>query len=422
MIKHYFLRALSIGVHSDLSEGKKLAVQIATLDGYWTVVVTFFYVLYAFYRGVFPLFEVHLAGFVLTLLGIWLLWKRRYDAGRALLHFTGLGLIFLTTDAIGANSGAEFFYFTSIAIPFVTFNFEEQWKGNLLTAIACVVFLLQLQIGHHLFMAPTVATEGDRFSAIAFVISYFLIVFGIGRRQLKIAHEEIKRQQNEVFHSSQLIALGEMAAGIAHEINNPLQVLSLQLLVLKDKAQKDFDEVSKMDATINKMAKMVQSLKHLSRNPGNDHKENYLFSKVLEDVLMVSSDRMRDNGISLTVEGECSHNLSGHPIHISQVLMNLLNNSIDAIKNLEEKWVEISVAKKNDFIEVSVTDSGRGIHPEIATKMMNAFYTTKKPSEGTGLGLSISKTIIERNRGTLFYDPSSFYTKFVILLPVSISK
>ena len=103
---------------------------------------------------------------------------------------------------------------------------------------------------------------------------------------------------------------------------------------------------------------------------------------------------------------------------ISQVLLNLLNNSFDAIAGDPEAWVELSVYQKNEYIEISIVDSGKGISPEIQQKIMHPFFTTKEIGKGTGLGLSISKEIVKSHGGKFFVELDSANTKFVIQIPI----
>jgi C4-dicarboxylate-specific signal transduction histidine kinase len=133
----------------------------------------------------------------------------------------------------------------------------------------------------------------------------------------------------------------------------------------------------------------------------------------------ISSDRIDRKGVTLTIKGSSDQMLSGHLVQMSQVLINLLNNSIDAIKESAEKWVELEVRETINSVQIMVTDSGNGIAPEIAEKIMMPFYTTKGPQAGTGLGHSISQSIVEKHGGILYYDRSYPNTRFVIELPIA---
>ncbi|WP_408097078.1 sensor histidine kinase [Peredibacter sp. HCB2-198] len=419
-LKACFLKALSIGVHPGLDEGKKFAIQVATLDAYWTVVAFVFYILHTYKAGQITLCYFFIGSTLAIFLGIWFIRKHHYDIARPLIHQVGLYAIFVSADALGPESGLEYYYFTSVLVPHITFSLEELWKGAILSATACILLVTQHILGTGLLFSGMVPDPNEKLIAICFVMLFTLSVLTVARWRLLYAQKEITKQQNELIHSSNLVALGEMTGGIAHEINNPLQSLTLQITVLKDKlkGQEVEEHLNSIDETVFKMGKMVQGLKDLSRNDSQDPPESFPFSKVLDDVVAISTERLTHLDIMLSVQGDTSHVVRGHSVQISQVLLNLLNNSTDAIQGLPDRWIWINVQKKSSFLQVSVVDSGRGIKDEIAAKMMNPFFTTKEPSKGTGLGLSISKSIIERNNGSLFYDPAHFNTRFVILLPL----
>src|SRR6185312_3312229 len=110
--------------------------------------------------------------------------------------------------------------------------------------------------------------------------------------------------------------------------------------------------------------------------------------------------------------------IHARPSQISQVLLNLLNNGLDAIRTMTQPWIEIAVVKCEDLVEISVTDSGHGIPNHIANRMMEPFFTTKEVGSGTGLGLAISRGIIEDHHGKFYYDQESANTRFVVALPL----
>ena len=105
------------------------------------------------------------------------------------------------------------------------------------------------------------------------------------------------------------------------------------------------------------------------------------------------------------------------PSQISQALLNLLNNSFDAVANLSHAWVRLDVVERDGSVELSVTDSGKGIAPELREKILQPFFTTKELGQGVGLGLSISNGLIESHRGMLRMDTRSSNTRFVVTLP-----
>ena len=417
-IFHYFLY---FGVKPSLSEGKKLAIQLATLDAYWSLVTIAFYIDRFIGLGADLIVWSYSAAFFLVSLGLWFFRKGYYDSGRILIHLTTLFCVFLGVDSAGIYSGAEYFYFTSMAIPFVIFTPDEQWKGNILALIAGCTLIGQMIVGTGLLSVADTSTLEDKIVAVLFVSVYFPLIFGVGRRQLNLAHKETERQYNELIQSSKMIALGELSSSIAHEINNPLQSLTLQLTVMKD-VFKDPDlaeQLSRMDRVIFKMASMVKGLKDLARNSSDDPFEEFLLSDSLDDVTILTRSRLQEEDIAFSIVGDHDFILRGKQVQISQVLINLLNNAIDAVKDLPEKCIKVLIEQEGGVLLIKVMDSGSGIPREVKANMMNPFFTTKAPSKGTGLGLTISKSLIEKNGGRIFYDEASLSTTFVIEMPLS---
>jgi signal transduction histidine kinase len=107
------------------------------------------------------------------------------------------------------------------------------------------------------------------------------------------------------------------------------------------------------------------------------------------------------------------------PIELGQVFINLLNNSFDAISDLEEKVIWIKIHQIQNSIRISFIDSGKGIPQEIERRMFDPFFTTKPVGKGVGIGMSISKKIIEMHRGTIQVDRNSPFTKIDITIPIN---
>lgn len=109
--------------------------------------------------------------------------------------------------------------------------------------------------------------------------------------------------------------------------------------------------------------------------------------------------------------------LKCRPVQISQVILNLLNNAYDAIQPLDERWIHIAAFKKDQYIELQITDSGLGIPRDVAEKIMQPFYSTKDVGKGTGLGLSISSGIVRDHGGELVLDVGAKNTRFIVRFP-----
>lgn len=237
---------------------------------------------------------------------------------------------------------------------------------------------------------------------------------------------QIKEKEQKLIESSKMSSLGEMAGGIAHEINNPLAIISGKANVLKGQVKAGnmdpavFElELGKISSTVIRIAKIIKGLRSFSRNAEADSMELVPVSRIIEDTLELCRERFRNHSIELRVNSiDESIQLKCRPAQMCQVLLNLLGNSYDAIEQLSEKWIAIDVSTNQYFTIISVTDCGQGIPKDIVNKMMSPFFTTKEVGKGTGLGLSISKGIIEEHGGSFEYDHASKNTRFVIKLPI----
>lgn len=241
------------------------------------------------------------------------------------------------------------------------------------------------------------------------------------RRALDQALErekELAAAQAQLVATAKMASLGEMAAGVAHEINNPVAIIHARAALLKgtktdlsvEKMKQGLDVISRMAERI---ATIVKGLRAFSQNSDHEPMSETSVQRILDDTWSFCRDRFQENGVELRVRGEKDTRLVCRPIQISQVLLNLLGNAFDSVEGLEEKWVELDVKAQEKNVSISVTDSGVGISEAVAQRMMEPFFTTKEVGRGTGLGLSISKGIVESHEGRLYYDASSTHTRFV---------
>lgn len=240
------------------------------------------------------------------------------------------------------------------------------------------------------------------------------------------SQEKVIAQQAALTASSKLSSLGEMAGGVAHEINNPLAVisqLSAQVIELVDEVPIDQSTIkmmlNKIDSTTQRIAQIVKGLRTFSRDAKNDSYENVTIAQLLEDTFSFCKERMRTHGIKLIVDDFPKEvSIEARVTELSQVVLNLLNNSCDALEKVEEKWIRVSVSKTQHTVSLSIIDSGTGIDESVRSKIFNPFFTTKELGKGTGLGLSISIGIIQSHGGTLTLDQNQRNTAFIITLPV----
>lgn len=235
--------------------------------------------------------------------------------------------------------------------------------------------------------------------------------------------------RERVLLTSKLAALGEMAGGIAHEINNPLTIIIARARNLLSQLDRDPSRVE----TLREFAKsivetgwridrIVKGLRTFARDGDQDPMELAPVTEIVEVALNLCRERLKNNGVDVRVDLRSSNEVMCRSTQLVQILVNLLNNSFDAVATLADRWIEIGTMTCGSAEVIAVTDSGGGLAPEIQAKILHPFYTSKPSGKGTGLGLGISRRIAEQHGGRLFYDPASPNTRFVLELPRSLGE
>ncbi len=241
-----------------------------------------------------------------------------------------------------------------------------------------------------------------------------------------IANRKLDQERAKAVANSKMASLGEMASGVAHEINNPLTIILNRANQLKSRLNSpDFEkewalqELVKIENTVERIAKIIRGLRAFSRNADNDPMISCELNSIIDETLELCLEKFKRYGVNFQIKGiENLWTLRCRPSQISQVLLNLFNNSFDAIVNSIDPWIELEVSLRKGAILLRITDSGHGIPSQIADRMMDPFFSTKEVGRGTGLGLSISKGIIEEHGGRIWYDRDHANTSFVIEIPL----
>lgn len=242
--------------------------------------------------------------------------------------------------------------------------------------------------------------------------------------------EEVLLQQRAVLETtSRLTSLGEMAAGVAHEINNPLAIMDgrahqLQRL-LKQQLPEDhraFEFIQNIRSTAARISRIIKSMKGLSKSSPSEPFEYTSINEIVEDTVNLCKEKFVDAGINLMMGLEDGLMVRCRPHQISQVILNLLHNSFDAIQEQQNKWIRVSSLSTDKWVEVRVEDSGPGVPEKVREKIMQPFFTTKEIGKGTGLGLSISRNIAQGHNGDLVLDETAKNTCFVLRIPFNIDK
>jgi signal transduction histidine kinase len=252
-----------------------------------------------------------------------------------------------------------------------------------------------------------------------------MIASGMNLQQAKSTMEH---QQSVLVQNSKMQALGEMAGGIAHEINNPLSIIVAQLYTLKARvtkgtlsAQELAESLQNMEQSSARISHIVQSLLQISGDGVRDPFQNVSVRAILAHMESLCRQRFQHHGIELNVDKDVPDWLliPCHQSQIAQVLLNLLSNAFDAVAEARERWVKVWTVHDTERVVFIVTDSGPGLLPQQKERLFQPFSSTKPIGKGIGLGLSISKGIVEQHQGNLWLDASARFTTFKMELPLA---
>jgi len=245
----------------------------------------------------------------------------------------------------------------------------------------------------------------------------FLIMMDIQDQIILTQNLEDQRAKN--VQASRLSSLGEMAGGIAHEINNPLTIIRGRTKQIENILERKLTSSTTMDLsaiqvevhektksiiqTVDRVTKIIKGLKSFARDGSVDSMEAASAREVIDDTLVFCNEKFKNHGVDLEVKmTDPNLFISCQPQQISQVLLNLLNNAFDAQIVSEIKKISVEVLSANEFVKFSVSDYGEGV--KFPDKMFQAFFTTKPIGQGTGIGLSISYGIVKRHGGNMYLE------------------
>jgi two-component system NtrC family sensor kinase len=266
-------------------------------------------------------------------------------------------------------------------------------------------------------------------SCLAIIMTTFFVM-RIIFKHLEEADKGISELNDQLIQSDKMAALGKMATGIAHEINNPLAIIGEKAGWMRDllveeefRESENFKEyvqsVDKIEEHVERARKITHNMLGFARRM--EHRlDDVDINHVLHQTLELLQSHAQTNNIEIRKDFQ-----SGLPIiasdqsQLQQVFLNLINNAIDAVE--KDGWIEIKTRKKDSQIIVAIKDNGPGIAEEHLKKVFDPFFTTKETGKGTGLGLSVSYNIIEKLGGTIKAESKpSEGAVFSIKIPIKI--
>lgn len=237
--------------------------------------------------------------------------------------------------------------------------------------------------------------------------------------------EQVLREtQAELVQNSKLAALGQLAAGIVHELNQPIAAIrthtaSARLLLDREERGKLRETFTSITRITEHMASITAQLKSFAHKTPRQ-REKVIMQTCLESALNMTAPLLSEAGVSLkkNVPRE-PLTLRGSSGQIEQVLVNLIRNGVDAMRDSQQRQLQINIATEGDSLELQISDSGEGIADENLPELFNPFFTTKEVGQGLGLGLSISYRIVTDLGGTIrATNNADGGANFIVRLPL----
>lgn len=219
-----------------------------------------------------------------------------------------------------------------------------------------------------------------------------------------VAEKEIELNRLKAVQNAKLASLGEMSAGVAHEINNPLAIIDGNLRLIRKHRFDDpmfENKIEIAEQAVQRIAKIVDGLRKFSRTSEVTELKVHPAQEIIQEALVMIEPKSKRFAIEIVTNIKTRGLIACDPMEIEQVVINLINNGMDAIKNLENRWIRINLFEEGLEVVLQVIDSGSGIPSEIETKLFQPFFTTKPVGEGTGIGLSICKGIVDHHKANI---------------------
>lgn len=303
----------------------------------------------------------------------------------------------------------------------------KPFYGTICFFLNMVILAILYTAFHDRFFAPMQYVANFKsvflfYLAFVLISASFLSFFFIQLNEL--LKEELSKQKGLLLESAKFQSLGQMASNLAHDINNPLFTIQGKLHQIRNLFSHDDLDLDKCDqiiedveGTILRLSQIVKGISTFARQGHGDQMVSVSADELIRGIVLLGSDRIVQSGITFDLKIAPNTKVICYPSYITQVLINLMNNAIDALEHAEMKVIQVEAFTNDKWVEIHIKDSGAGVPLELQNKIFDSFFTTKKYGKGTGLGLSISKGLVEAHEGELKYQRVGDMTDFVVKLP-----
>jgi signal transduction histidine kinase len=431
-MRKFLTKFLKLSDETDFATLHQLIADLMIMFAFGvTIIISIFYVLTENWQ----MLPGGLAGALMCGASVWL--NRYYKTAAKLVFVTAANFfVLLSHQQFNGQIPTYLYFFATASGPLVLFE-----ARNFLAIFACALLsfglgMLTIIQPNLLGMSPPALPAGSVELIVPVVyLTSFMIAIAPPALLFLLSNnlnDRVLREQARRFHSSRLQSLGEIAAGVAHEINNPLAVVAAKAEALLDRiASPNPTTLAKMkpdlefiDRNCGHIARIVRTLQNYSRQGVGDSPTLTDLRSLIVDTSLLMKQMAEKSSTQIEINCPEDIQIPIVPSEMMQALSNLISNAIDAQLeiNASLRKVQISVARTGAKVQIIVADNGPGIDPSKAVRIFEPFFTTKDPGKGTGLGLGIAQTIAQRHNGVVRYERSSDQTRFIIELPVEWSQ
>jgi C4-dicarboxylate-specific signal transduction histidine kinase len=315
-----------------------------------------------------------------------------------------------------------------LIVGFMTVSYASKRVAN--------AYSISTILGFSIFVYLTIGSSGQSILFVSFLFLIFLIKSAnisyknyLKTIQLSLELEskldlekQLQSQKEKLVSQSQMASIGEMASGVAHEINNPLTVINGSIFSIIKSLKKSnsvdekvFERCDEIVKTTRRVSEIISALQDFSTNTTNNDAEEVSVKSLITNVVNLFKEKLDSNNIKLEINHfNNDFNINCNKNEVSQVLFNLLINSIYFVSKLDTKWIRFETSIEDKSFVIKVIDSGDGINQDIQEKILEPFFSTKDIGEGSGLGLSSSIGVLRKNNAQLSIDHKTQNTTFII--------
>ena len=356
--------------------------------------------------------------------GLLLMRSGHINVARIFIVTVSYSAAYALVATLGQDSYFQFILLFASAFSLAFFSLDEKKLLIPAMVLPLIAFILLEVNGYQPVLGMSRAHLGKNQLIVMQIFSLALIW------SLMVFHffyfvRDRKRSQEQLVSSAKMVAMGRMAAGIAHEVNNPLQLIMSHAERLRNVAKTTGpaqDQLNQISDQIQSVALRIGSINKgllaLSRDATSDPLVEVPVYIIVDHSLAYCRAHLESHQIDLRISKIPKEwTVMGREAQLSEVILNILNNAYYAVADCQQKWIQIDTKAETNWIEISISDSGPGVSPKILHRIFDPFFTTKPVGKGTGLGLSVSQSLMAAHGGQLYYEPQTVGGKFVIRVP-----